>query len=243
MKPVIGIAGPRMFLPDVHVEHYYYVSNGFVEGVMKSGGLPVMIPLLHQDQYPIPDILDAVDALIFTGGVDPAPHLYHEAPHPELGEVDAERDQAELRLIQAARERNLPMFGVCRGAQILAVALGGSLVQDIASQIPGAIGHRQKGTIQYASHEVVLQPGFIQSALGTDKILVNSTHHQSVKDLPEGYRVTAIAPDGVVEGFESEDGRIIGVQWHPERMWVREEQMLGLLKAFVSEVASSSVKV
>ncbi|HAS00670.1 MAG TPA: gamma-glutamyl-gamma-aminobutyrate hydrolase, partial [Brevibacillus sp.] len=143
---------------------------------------------------------------------------------------------AELRLIRAILRARKPMLGICRGAQMIAVTVGGSLIQDIESAYPNALQHQQIGSKQYGSHYIQVSDGFLKRALRSETVLVNSSHHQAVKTLPTGYRVTAVAPDGVIEGFESEDGRTIAVQWHPERMWMHDEQMLGICKAFVQLV-------
>ncbi|GIO02264.1 gamma-glutamyl-gamma-aminobutyrate hydrolase family protein [Brevibacillus laterosporus] len=236
MRPVIGIASSKMYVSDNLVDHFFYTSHCYVEGIIRSGGIPLLLPLIHEEFYPIAEMLEAVDAVLLTGGVDPAPHLYGEAPHQRLGEVDYERDQAELLLIRALLRARKPMLGICRGAQMIAVTVGGSLIQDIESAYPNALQHQQIGSKQYGSHYIQVSDGFLKRALRSETVLVNSSHHQAVKTLPTGYRVTAVAPDGVIEGFESEDGRTIAVQWHPERMWMHDEQMLGICKAFVQLV-------
>ncbi|RAP27008.1 hypothetical protein C2W64_01153 [Brevibacillus laterosporus] len=236
MRPVIGIASSKMYVSDNRVDHFFHASHCYVEGIIRSGGIPLLLPIMNEDSYPVEEILEAVDAVLLTGGVDPAPHLYGEVPHSRLGEVDYERDQAELRLIRALLGKRKPVLGVCRGAQMIAITVGGTLIQDIESVYPNALQHQQIGSKQYGSHYVQVSDGFLKMALRADKVLVNSSHHQAVKTLPTGYKVTAVAPDGVVEGFESEDGRIIAVQWHPERMWMHDEQMLEICKEFVQLV-------
>lgn len=116
------------------------------------------------------------------------------------------------------------------------VACGGTLIQDIPSQVPGAFQHAQKGSRQYGAHKVQLQPGMVADALGATEILVNTSHHQSVKDVAPGFKITGVAADGVVEAIESLDGLHIGLQWHPERMWGHDSTMLKIAEAFVAKV-------
>ncbi|MGO0062748.1 gamma-glutamyl-gamma-aminobutyrate hydrolase family protein [Brevibacillus fluminis] len=233
MPPIIGIACPKQFFAKNPHEPNFYVSNSYIDGVVRSGGTPLLLPLLHQPNAPLQAMVEALDGLIFTGGEDPAPHLYGEQPLPGLGEVDYERDLAELALIRIARELKKPMLGICRGMQIINVALGGTLVQDIPSQIPHALQHGQKGSRLYAAHSVSLAPGFVRDALGKDDVLVNTSHHQSVKEPAPGLRVTAVAPDGVIEAIENDDATIVGIQWHPERMWLHDDNMLRIAASFV----------
>lgn len=237
MQPIIGIACPKMFFSNNSHEPHFYVSNSYIDGVVRSGGIPLLLPLLHQPGAPLRAMVESLDGLILTGGKDASPHHYGESPLQELGEVDYERDLAELELIRFARELNKPMLGICRGMQIINVALGGTLVQDIPSQVPQALQHAQKGSKMYGAHTVTLAPGFLKDVLEKEEVLVNTSHHQSVKDLAPGLRVSAIAPDGVVEAIENADATIVGVQWHPERMWLHDDNMLRIAKAFV-EIAS-----
>lgn len=237
MQPVIGIACPNTYLFQNSHEPYIYLSTSYINGIIRAGGTPLLLPLMDQPGIPYRAMLEAIDGLILAGGEDPAPHLYGEEPLPGLGEVEYERDLAEIELIHIARELNKPMLGICRGMQIMNVALGGTLVQDIPSQIPNALQHSQKGSKPYGSHTVKLSPGFLRNTLGQEEVLVNTFHHQSVKDPAPGLVVTGIAPDGVVEAFESEDGMMIGIQWHPERMWLKNDKMFTIAQAFVEMAA------
>ncbi|RNB87047.1 gamma-glutamyl-gamma-aminobutyrate hydrolase family protein [Brevibacillus fluminis] len=238
MQPIIGIACPAEFLTASSLDPSFTLSTRYADGIMRCGGTPLLIPLRHHDYAPIRQMAQAVDGIILAGGGDPAPHLFGEEPLQGLGEVDYERDLAEMRLIEAARELNKPLLGICRGMQIINVALGGTLIQDIPSQVAGAGQHSQKGSLPYGSHHVRLEPGFLRDALQTDSVLVNSFHHQAVKDPAPGLRVTAVAPDGIIEAFESDDQMVIGIQWHPECMWKYDDGMLRVAERFVEKVSS-----
>lgn len=236
MRPIIGVSCSQKYMPGNMQDLYYYVGAPYVEGVVRAGAIPLMVPLLKGQPSVYEAMLDTLDGLILTGGEDPAPHLYGEEPMQKLGEVDYDRDLAELDLIRLAVERKKPILGICRGVQILNVACGGTLIQDIPSQVPGAFQHAQKGSRQYGAHKVKLSPGFVADALGVTEILVNTFHHQAVKDVAPGFKVTAVSADGVIEAIESEDGLHIGVQWHPERMWGQDATMLKIAEAFVNLV-------
>jgi putative glutamine amidotransferase len=173
--------------------------------------------------------LDGVDGLLLTGGDDVAPVRYGQEPHPSVIEVAPERDAFEIGLVAEARRRGLPVLAICRGIQVMNVAFGGSLVQDIPSEVPGALDHSLKVPPHRAfdhAHDVWVEDDSRLATLlrerlnGSDSCSVNSRHHQAVKQVAEGFRVVATAPDGVVEAIEDPSARFcIGVQWHPENFW------------------------
>ena len=173
--------------------------------------------------------LAGIDGLLLTGGDDVAPVRYGETPHPAIVEVEPERDEFELKLVAEARARDLPIFGICRGVQVLNVAYGGTLVQDIPSQVPGALTHSldvPPNEPYSLAHEVWLDKDTLLAKLmgerlsDTDACEVNSRHHQAVKQVAPGLVVSATAPDGVVEAIEDPAARFcLGVQWHPENFW------------------------
>ena len=177
----------------------------------------------------VDEALESADGLMLTGGDDVAPSRYGEQSHPTVREVAPERDEFEIALVRAARKRNLPLFAICRGLQVLNVAAGGSLVQDITSQVPGALEHKQQVPPHKPfdlAHEVWLEKDSLLARLmrerlvDTDSCEVNSRHHQSVRQLGAGLRVSATAPDGVIEAIEDPTGSFcLGVQWHPENFY------------------------
>ena len=177
----------------------------------------------------VADALAGVDGLLLTGGGDVEPAKYGEAPHEKLGEVDPPRDEFEMSLIAAARACDLPTFAICRGVQMLNVAAGGTLVQDIPSEVTGALKHSLDVPPHQPyelAHEVWMEKDSLLAKLmgerlvGSDTCEVNSRHHQAVKTIGSGYRVSATAPDGVIEAIEDPAARFcLGVQWHPENFW------------------------
>jgi len=160
--------------------------------------------------------------------------------HEKLRSVNTARDGTEAALVEEAKSRGIPVFAICRGIQILNVALGGTLVQDIASQCDTDIAHDDEGARDSRSHDISIEPGSrIAAAMGTERCSVNSFHHQSVKRVASGMRVTARSPDGVIEGLEStdEDWWVMAVQWHPEEMTRSPEPWdRGLFKAFARRI-------
>jgi putative glutamine amidotransferase len=168
--------------------------------------------------------------------VDVDPHAYGAEPHPRLGEVDPARDRFEIALVRAARAAGLPIFGVCRGMQLVNVAFGGTLVQDIPAQVPGAIRHDQTTVdLHQPSHGVALAEGTqLRALVGGGSARVNSFHHQAVERMAEGFRATARSSDGVLEAMEHESGPFFQcVQWHPERL-ADDPVTRALFQAFVA---------
>jgi putative glutamine amidotransferase len=190
-----------------------------VRALEAAGLVPVILPPL--DAAHAERALDAVSGLVLTGGEDVAPHRYGEAPHEALGSVNEERDAWELALVASARERRLPTLAICRGIQVLNVALTGTLVQDIPSQCSAALPHAPKHGRGARVHDVAVDPrSRLAEILGAVELSVNSAHHQSIARAAEGLRITARAPDGIVEGaeWEGDEWWAVGVQWHPEEL-------------------------
>jgi len=194
----------------------------------------------------VADALAGVGGLLLTGGGDVEPARYGATPHEKLEEVDPARDEFEIALIAAARSRDLPIFAICRGVQVLNVAAGGTLVQDIPSEVTGALKHSlvvPPHPPYELAHEVWVEKDSLLASLlgerlvGSDTCDVNSRHHQAVKTIGPGYRVSATAPDGVIEAIEDPAARFcLGVQWHPENFW-RTGEFRALYEGFL-EAAS-----
>lgn len=184
--------------------------------------VPLIVPPLG-DPTAAERILAGVDGLLLTGGEDVAPEYFGETPHPKLGTVNRARDATEIALVSAARKLRIPLLAICRGIQVLNVECGGSLIQDIGAQRPRALehdGHARHGARDEAIHPVEIADGsIIGLATGAPRLDVNSLHHQAIDRLGDGLRVTATAPDGIIEAVEStDDWWILAVQWHPEEM-------------------------
>jgi len=215
--PIIGITATSELIRDALRVR---VNASYVQAVEEAGGIPVVLPPL-QSLGGASRLIDGVDALLLTGGEDVDPSRFNQARHPSLGTVHEARDATEIELVTAARERTLPTLAICRGIQVLNVALGGSLIQDIPSQRPDALQHDPEGARDHRSHEVELAPASrLALTFGTTRLAVNSFHHQAVDRIAEGLRLTAWSPDGIVEGVEWDDTDwwAVGVQWHPEEL-------------------------
>ncbi|HZE93714.1 MAG TPA: gamma-glutamyl-gamma-aminobutyrate hydrolase family protein [Gemmatimonadales bacterium] len=195
------------------------LNTAYVRALEGAGLVPLAIPtILAPDRAAA--ALDGVRGLVLTGGEDVAPARYGAVPHPRLGDVDPVRDAAELALIDAARRRRLPILAICRGIQILNVALGGTLYQDLNSERPGSVPHNES-----SNHDVRVEPGsLLERTLGARSASVNSRHHQAIRDLAPGLKAVAWADDGVIEAAEPADASapwIVAVQWHPEDLTER----------------------
>lgn len=217
------------------------LTAAYVTALEAAGLVPLIIPPLT-DKGAAAAILDSVAGLMLTGGGDIDPARYGERRHEKVSNVNVARDATEVALVEEARRRRTPVLAICRGIQVLNVALGGTLVQDIPSQCPGALAHDEDTPRNSRSHDISVEPGsLIANAIGTGSCSVNSFHHQSVKGLGEGLKVTARSPDGVIEGIESEgeDWWVLAVQWHPEEMTDSPEPWdRGLFRAFAEKLTA-----
>jgi len=196
------------------------LNAAYVRALESVGLVPIVVPPFA-DANAGARILDAVAGLVLTGGEDVDPAAYGEAPHPELGPVNRARDATELALLAAARDRRVPTLAICRGVQVVNVALGGTLVQDLPSQRGEAAPHDLDDRRGARVHDVHVRPGSrLATVLGGDTLTVNSIHHQALDRVADAIRVSAQSPDGVIEGVESADERwwMLGVQWHPEEL-------------------------
>lgn len=194
------------------------VSGDYIQAIVKAGGSPVIVPAVTDGEV-LRSVVSHLDGLVLVGGADVNPLWYGEEPRQELGEVDPTRDLYELKLIKLATDQNVPILGICRGLQLLNVAFGGSLYQDIPSQRAGNyIKHNQELPKGYGSHRAVIRKGScLARILGKDTVAVNSYHHQAIKRLAPAFKAVAYAPDSIIEAIEGyPDHPIMGVQWHPE---------------------------
>jgi len=228
--PVIGI------LPLVDIEREsLWMLPGYMEGIREEGGYPIMLPLMgDKDEADMATSL--CDGLLFTGGHDVEPSLYGEDPMMESVIPCPERDRTESLLLSSALEKDIPVLGICRGIQFLNVFLGGTLFQDLPTQRPDGLPHDQKPPYDLPSHRVDLKEGSgLRELLGKESIMVNTLHHQAVKELGKGLIPMAESPDGVVEAVMMEGKKFVwAVQWHPEFMIPGDEDSRAIFRRFVS---------
>lgn len=241
-RPLIGIPAQTLQAIDGIPEglpHSWVMNSRYYLAAAEVGAAPVMVPLFEDDPETLRTIYDRLDGLLLAGGVDMDPATFGDSPHPRLGRTDAARDAVELQLARWAIADRKPVLGLCRGHQVLNVALGGTLWQDLEAQVPGALKHDYFPTAGYArdhlAHEVALAPGSrLHEAFQAAIIPVNSMHHQAVRTLAPSLLASGHAPDGVVEAIESgTEHFLVGVQWHPEMFGHRDHRTRRLFEAFI----------
>ena len=242
MTPVIGVTATLKEDVDQVAErplgHFVRADLDYVAGVAEAGGAPVVLPPLGERGM-AEALIGGLDGLLLSGGSDLDPGYYGEGPLPELGPTIPERDAFEVEVLKAALARGIPVFGICRGLQVLNVVLGGTLYQDLPSQFGGEVlKHRQTTPKWQVTHEVEVRDGsYLAELAGRGALKVNSYHHQGIKDLADGLLVSARSSDGVVEAIEGTDLSnrwLLGVQWHAEAMRGSSRQQRALFEAHVS---------
>ena len=245
-RPLIGISTQTMHSIDGIPEGLpssWMMNQRYIQAVAEVRGAPVMIPLLDQDLETLRSIYQSLDGVLIPGGVDMDPHTFGEGRGARLGRIDPARDAVELTLSRWAVEDKKPLLGLCRGSQVINVALGGTLYQDLEAEFPPAIKHDYFPTAGYSrdylAHPVsVVASSRLGGILERSEVQVNSMHHQGIKQLAPGLVVSALAPDGLIEGIESSNGHfMIGVQWHPESLVENDPGMRRLFSSFISASA------
>ncbi|MGI8828020.1 MAG: gamma-glutamyl-gamma-aminobutyrate hydrolase family protein [Chloroflexota bacterium] len=231
-RPLIGITSFQLELPFLRSA----VNQSYIDAILMAGGTPSCIPV-GLDFESMQHVYSLMDGLLLPGGDDVAPERYGQDRHPSLGLVHHARDELELSLTQRALADGMPVLGICRGMQVIAVTAGGTLYQDLPSQLPTEVDHevREFGR-DHLAHTIWIEPGsrFAEAVSGT-RLGVNSFHHQALVGAPPGFVVTARAPDGMIEAIEPSDDRyILGVQCHPEECWkTTSPESKGLFESFV----------
>jgi putative glutamine amidotransferase len=239
MSNVIGIAGNQIIeAVDVFNGNYVtYTPQGFVDAVQQAGGLPFVIPIGDPSQAAA--YVSKIDKLLLAGGQDVSPQFYNQEPHQKLEETNFARDSFEIALIKEARKQHKPIFAICRGMQLLNVALGGTLYQDLSLYADWQIKHAQQPTKpQFATHDIFVEKDSLLYQLLGEKSQVNSYHHQAIHTLANDLIVTAKSADGIIEAIESRDPKLslLGVQWHPELRFNVSEKEFKLFDFFVNEL-------
>jgi putative glutamine amidotransferase len=228
LRPLIGISAHQTLVTEGEIEAFHQVVNvAYVKAVRKAGGVPVLLPVVDPDDAR--GLLDRVDALLMTGGGDVDPSNYGAAPDPLTSRVDRSRDERDIELCRSAVERGLPTLAICRGSQVLNVALGGTLVQHVDK-------HFDMDRYNEFVHDVEVDgSSTLADWLGATALGVNTLHHQAVASTGPDVRVVAHADDGTIEGVEV--GSAVGVQWHPELLRHRPEH-LALFESLVRRASS-----
>jgi putative glutamine amidotransferase len=246
-RPLIGITTQTLHSIDGIPEGLpasWMMNQRYLLAVAESGGAPLMVPLIHDDPDTLRAIYERLDGILIPGGVDMDPHTFGEERGPRLGRIDEARDIVELALTRWAVEDKKPILGLCRGSQVINVALGGTLYQDLEAEFPHPIKHDYFPTAgfarDYLAHSVEVAPGTkLGAILERHEVRVNSMHHQGVKRLAPGLAVNAVAPDGLIEGVESPNGHfMVGVQWHPESLVDHDSGMRQLFGTFIDAAAN-----
>ncbi|MBT2573105.1 gamma-glutamyl-gamma-aminobutyrate hydrolase family protein [Bacillus sp. ISL-51] len=210
-----------------------YVNNDYVQSVAEAGGVPFILPVIKQPEM-LKQQISRLDGVILSGGQDVNPQLYGEEPLQALGGTFPDRDTYEQQLIKTAIALNKPILAICRGVQILNVTFGGSLYQDLTYASFAYIKHNQEKEPSLKTHCVSFEAGSHLHSLFGDSAMVNSFHHQIIKDVAPSFKATAYAKDGVIEGIERQgDLFVVGVQWHPEMLTKKHDDMKKLFSLFI----------
>lgn len=231
MKPVIGVT------TDSELKNGYYyqrLNEWNLKSISDNGGIPFMFQITSDDEI-IEKYLEMVDGILFTGGNDVNPLYYGEDPIKEIGVIDYERDEFELKLYRKAVEKDMPILGICRGSQLMNVASGGNLYQDVYTQKKGTNSHSYEffGAFEYHNVDITTDSKLFE-ILKVSELKTNSYHHQSIKEPAKGYKPTAFAKDGIIECIESENLTFaVGIQWHPEVMYNKLPIFANIFTTFI----------
>ena len=230
MIPIIGI------LPVVDGEKKSKIENTYIRAIEASGGVTLMLPYTQSGEA-IESFVNLCDGFIFAGGKDIEPARYGEEKHELCGETAPYRDEVEFAAFEKIIKTNKPVMGICRGSQLINIALGGTLYQDIPSEIKTDLTHKQEHPHSEPAHEAsVVSGSLLHRLIGKSRIHINSLHHQAIKTLGEGLTPMAVADDGVIEAIVKDGERLIwGFQWHPEKTFDASEDSRIIFKKFVEE--------
>jgi len=245
-RPLIGVTTQTLQaidgIPD-GLPHSVVMNQRYYHAVASAGGAPVLVPLLD-DLETLRAIYERTDGILIPGGVDVDPAAFGEKPHERLGRIDPARDRVEIQLVKWAVEDDKPLLGLCRGLQVINVALGGTLYQDLETEYPNGIKHDYFPNYGFSrdhlAHDVTVEAGSrMRHALIDAAVPVNSMHHQGIKALANGLSASAVAPDGLIEAAEStNESYIVGVQWHPEVFELSDPSSGVLFRDFVQAAST-----
>ncbi|MGH7638508.1 MAG: gamma-glutamyl-gamma-aminobutyrate hydrolase family protein [Gemmatimonadaceae bacterium] len=238
-RPIVALTAPTK---PVEGMMRVRLNQAYIDAVRAAGLVPLVVPPLSESE--LAGVVEAVDGIVLTGGEDVDPVEFGARRHPKTQEPHKERDQCELSLVRIAREMRIPTLAICRGMQLVNVAFGGTLIQDIASERPNALRHDRSSERTTRVHDVRIETDSrLARAVGASDIVVNTSHHQAVDSVPPELRVSAHAPDGIIEGAEwtADDWWMLAVQWHPEELVSDGQQWdRGLFRAFATAVRESA---
>lgn len=236
MSTLIGISGNTL-ITDGGMNagmQKTYVNNDYVSSVISAGASPIILPVIENEEY-IVEAVKRIDGIIISGGYDVNPILYGEEPEKIQGYTSDELDDCNLKLIKAACSLKKPILGICRGLQIINVYFGGTLYQDLSDKDGFYIKHTQESSRNFKGHTVYVKKDSVLNPILGEKCMVNSFHHQGIKKLADGFKISAVSKDGVIEAIEKmDDNFILCVQWHPEGLTENGTEMLEIFKRFVA---------
>lgn len=238
-KPIIGITSTikkHKNIPSVDVNEKY------IHAIIQGGGVPIVIPIGSKNM--VNTWISICDGIMLTGGEDVDPSTYHEQPYPQIRKTNRKRDDLEIELIQSAQKKQLPILAICRGMSILNVTFGGTIFQDINTNIGNPINHEQQAERAEPTHEVEIDLNSrLYQIVSRTNIRVNSMHHQAINMLAPSLKIVATTSDGVIEAVEGVNGQpfILGVQWHPEELASEDATMVNLFKTFIGECSKSTL--
>lgn len=241
-RPVIGIVTQTQEPIPGQTPVAWIMGQTYIRVLTRCGAVPWLIPLVADDEQTMGEIYSRLDGIFLTGGVDVEPSAYGEDRHQLCGRTDSARDEAELWMVRKAKDDRKPVLGVCRGFQVMNVASGGTLYQDVGEFYPNAIKHdyfpSHKNTYarDFLAHDAQVESNTtLRDLLGATDVTINSMHHQGIQRLGDDLKATAFAPDGLVEALESDTGGYyVGVQWHPEELAATDVGMRRLFEEFLS---------
>lgn len=230
-KPLIGITLNH------REDTYFTIRGNYIDSIIRAGGVPVPLCYAEKDTE-LPEIVEMLDGILFSGGEDVNPKYYGEETQEACGKISDDRDEFELKLYEYAVSKNLPVLGICRGIQLINVAAGGTLIQDIPTFTEGKMPlekHKQQPPYEKVAHSSkVLKNTFFSEIYKCDEIMTNSMHHQAVKELAPGFVTGVVSDDGIIEAIYSEEHNfVVGVQWHPEFLWDQNGETEKLFEAFI----------
>jgi putative glutamine amidotransferase len=235
-RPLIGVSGSHMVDGGGNFPGYHrsYVNHDYIRSVTEAGGVPVIVPF-NEDEEAVKEVMSRVNGLVLSGGHDIYPLLYGEEPCRQIGPVWPARDHFDMLLLQEAEKRGIPVVGICRGMQIINVAHGGTLYQDLSKDTRSFVKHSQNQDPATPTHTIEIEPDSrLAKILGRTEWVTNTHHHQTVHEVGKGLVVTARAKDGTVESIQGTGKNyLMGYQFHPEMMSINNELAKRLFKDFV----------